>query len=132
MSRLREAFRVTAEREREISARIAEAVCRQRDLAGDVDGANVAEEIARLIRENALPEIRAVFLQERRLRSELLLSKGWFPQIPSQANQETIRVLREIDPSWSGKKPIFREPIKVRTLKGRSLVELVLKRRHTP
>jgi hypothetical protein len=131
MSNLRDAFRITAEREREISARIAEAVSRQRGQAGDVDGANAATEIARLIREDGLPEIREAFLQEQRQRSESILSNGWLGQSPSPENQETIRVLREIDPNWSGKKPIIREPIEVRTLSGLSAVQLVLKRRHS-
>jgi hypothetical protein len=131
MSGIRDAFRITAEREREISARIAEAISRQRDLAGNADGANAAMEIARLIREDGLPEIREAFLREQRQRSESILSNGWFGQSPSSADQETIRVLREIDPNWSGKKPIIREPIEVRTLRGLSAVQLVLKRRRS-
>lgn len=130
MSGVREAFRITMEREREISARIAEAVSQQRILIGDTDGANVAREIARLIRGNDLPEIREAFLQELRQRSESVLSKGLLGQSPSHLEQDTAQTLKEIDPSWSGKKPASHEPIEVRTRSGLRPVQLVLKRRH--
>jgi hypothetical protein len=58
---MKRAFVELAERERELCARIAVEVARQRHLANDEHGASTARQIAAFIREEAFPEIREAF-----------------------------------------------------------------------
>lgn len=64
------------EDEHEICARIAEAVAQRRQMAGDEHGAHAACQVAKLIREDGIPEIRQTYRYAQRRKVRRVLQGG--------------------------------------------------------